>query len=64
MRKNVKKLSLKRETLRTLRDSELRRVAGGIPPDRLEKISINVCPWAPDEDVNPAETVAVEFDVP
>ena len=46
MRKNIrKKLVLKRETLKTLRESELKQVAGGVVHQgALDKISVNVCP--------------------
>lgn len=45
MRKNMKKLVLKRETLRTLHESELKHVAGGVVHQQvLDKISVNVCP--------------------
>jgi hypothetical protein len=45
MRKNIKKkLVLRRETLRVLRDSELKRVVGGSHYCPLDKLSVNVCP--------------------
>jgi hypothetical protein len=55
MRKNInRKLVLKRETLRVLRDSELKRVVGGSHYCPLDKLSVNVCPVVP-ADTNPAE---------
>lgn len=61
MRKNInRKLVLRRETLRVLRDSELKRVVGGSQhycPLDLDKLSVNVCPvvYTGPADTNPAE---------